>query len=501
VCGRRSDPQRTAHPSAAVDVGVNLPLARVLAPRAREPDFGFRSKQADHRLRIEERPATAPPGSMTVVSLANAATRSGRSRTARDHVTRRRGAKGRAWVRFAASWLGAAVLLAVGVPRAVHVSWNVVIPVLQSLHWSDALALVAVWFLGLYVHTFLITATAPGLSRGRALTLNVTGSAVANVTPLGGAAGLELNRRMMRCWGLDGCTFTGYLVLINLWGIGCKLLLPGIAVLALSQTGETVAAPLRVTALAAALAFVAFAVVVVTLLVTRQGAVVLTRFVNRLLGACRRVTGRAYELDLAGLALDIRRDCRRLIADGWLRMSTGMVGYVALQCLLLGVCTHVTGAGNTAPEVLAGFAAERLLTIAPITPGGVGVADLGLVSILMAFGGNPAGVTAAAVLYRSFVFAVQIPVGGCALGVWLFGRHRIARREATQGRPASAVSCARRSLPHGTRIGATSVTPRLIPGDRAVTAGSPRCCRSSPRDRRTWSCGRGLPGRGTSFGT
>ncbi|MEZ5191932.1 MAG: hypothetical protein R2734_05130 [Nocardioides sp.] len=45
-----------------------------------------------------------------------------------------------------------------------------------------------------------LRAALPGLSMRRALTLSLTGSAVANVLPVGGAAGIVLNHRMTRSW-------------------------------------------------------------------------------------------------------------------------------------------------------------------------------------------------------------------------------------------------------------------------------------------------------------
>ena len=62
-------------------------------------------------------------------------------------------------------------------------------------------ALVALWALGLLSHTVTLTAALPTLTHRRALTLSLTGSAVANVLPLGGAAGIALNYRMTRHWG------------------------------------------------------------------------------------------------------------------------------------------------------------------------------------------------------------------------------------------------------------------------------------------------------------
>jgi len=325
-------------------------------------------------------------------------------------------------LRLAVSWAVALALLVIGLPAAVGISWRVVLPVLGSLQWPAVLALLAVWLVGKYAHSFLLTAAAPGLSRSRAVTVNLTGSAVASVVPLGGAAGLEVNRRMMRSWDVDGRGFAGFAFLVNLWGIGCKLLLPALAVAGLAGEREKVGTPLQAAAYSTGITLVALAAAATLLLASSAGAWELGSVLDRGAALCCRLAGRPYEPHLASALSGVRRDCGRLVAVGWWRMSLGVIGYTAAQCLLLGLCLHLTGAGNTVPEVLAGFAVERTLTILPLTPGGLGVGELGLVGVLLALGGNPAGVAAAALLYRTFTFAVEIPIGVCLLGMWLLRR-------------------------------------------------------------------------------
>ena len=339
---------------------------------------------------------------------------------------------GRAWarLRFAASWLVALGLVVVVVPRTVDVSWAGVLPVLLSVPWTAVLGLAGLWLLGLYVHSFVLTAAAPSLTHRRALTLNVTGSAVSNVVPLGGAAGVELNRRMMRAWGINTRSFTGYTVLTNLWDVGAKLLLPLVGVLALTRAGEAVIPQLRAAALLAAGGFVVLVAIAALLLATPYGAELLGRCVEGLAHRGLRVAGRDRPLRVTAALHDVRRECAELVARGWLRMSAGIALYLLLQGLLLGLCLHLTGAGADAAEVTAAFAVERLLTIVPITPGGVGLADLGLAGVLLALGSDPEGVAAAVLLYRLFVFAVEIPVGGGTLGLWLLRQRRSLRRGA-----------------------------------------------------------------------
>jgi glycosyltransferase involved in cell wall biosynthesis/uncharacterized membrane protein YbhN (UPF0104 family) len=313
---------------------------------------------------------------------------------------------------------------------------------------SAALGLAGLWFLGLFVQSFVLTAAAPNLSHRRALTLNLTGSAVSNVVPLGGAAGVELNRRMMRAWGIDGRAFTGFAFLTNLWDVGSKLLLPVIAVVALARAGEQVSPQVRTAALVAGAGFVLLVAAAAFVLASSRGAGAVGRAVEALARGCLRRVSKDRELGLAAALLDIRAQCAGLVAQGWLRMSAGIAGYVALQGLLLGLCLHLTGGGNTWPEVLAAFAVERALTIVPLTPGGVGVADLGLVGVLLALGGDPASVTGAAVLYRAFIFAVEIPVGSGALGVWLLGQ----RLSAARAGPAKQVASPAHRVAHVTDV-------------------------------------------------
>ena len=83
----------------------------------------------------------------------------------------------------------------------------------------------ALWAFGLFTHTFTLTAALPRLTHGRALMLSLTGSAVANVLPLGGAAGIALNTGWSAV-GLDNNAFATYTVVTNAWDVLIKLALP-----------------------------------------------------------------------------------------------------------------------------------------------------------------------------------------------------------------------------------------------------------------------------------
>jgi uncharacterized protein (TIRG00374 family) len=85
-------------------------------------------------------------------------------------------------------------------------------------------------------------------------------------------------------------------------------------------------------------------------------------------------------------------------------------------------------------EVLAVFAFVRLLSALPVTPGGVGVVELGLTAGLVAAGGNRAKVVAAVLVFRALTYLLPIPVGVLTYVVW----RRKSSWRATAEPPAGA---------------------------------------------------------------
>jgi uncharacterized membrane protein YbhN (UPF0104 family) len=87
----------------------------------------------------------------------------------------------------------------------------------------------------------------------------------------------------------------------------------------------------------------------------------------------------------------------------------------------------VTGAGVPLSVVLLAFSAERLATLPGLTPGGLGLVEVGLAGALMlAPGADAAGVAAGALLYRALTFGLEIPVGALLLAGWTWRQRAMA---------------------------------------------------------------------------
>ena len=138
-------------------------------------------------------------------------------------------------------WVWKAVLvLGIGIGglwTATHgvagADWSQVATVLRGVTPVRLLALAAIWLGGLGIYSLVLSAALPGLGVRRSLLLNLSGSAVANVLPLGGAVATALNWRMVRTWGHSDGSFVAFTLLTNALDVLTKLLLPLVAVAAL----------------------------------------------------------------------------------------------------------------------------------------------------------------------------------------------------------------------------------------------------------------------------
>lgn len=307
-------------------------------------------------------------------------------------------------------------------PRLTGTTWAEVIDVLRGVRHSMLPVLVVVWLAGLLMHTRLQTAALPGLTPGRALALNLSGSAIANGMPGGGAVSTAATWAMARSWGFSGSAFAVYTVVTNVVVALAKVALPVVAVGMLAAVGrDLVTGPLRTAALVAA-AVLPTLLALLALLWWLSGRNP-GGLAARLAGAGRlgRLTAR-----LAAWWAGTRDTVAAVMRAGWRRMLVSVVGYSSLQFLLLLLCLRLTGASVDPLVVFVAFAIGRFLTVLPITPGGLGVAETGTTAVLVTLGADAASADAAVLLFTVFVVVLEIPVGAVSLGWWYLSARRPA---------------------------------------------------------------------------
>lgn len=110
----------------------------------------------------------------------------------------------------------------------------------------------------------------------------------------------------------------------------------------------------------------------------------------------------------------------------YLLTAASLVGNLTVFLVLLVSLRRmgVPASQVTLVEVFASWALVRLIASVPITPGGIGVVELGLTGALVGFGGHKAGVVAAVLVYRFLTAVPTLLFGLAAAFTWRRQRRR-----------------------------------------------------------------------------
>ena len=141
------------------------------------------------------------------------------------------------------------------------------------------------------------------------------------------------------------------------------------------------------------------------------------RVVSRVRGAFRRKPVAWGGEDLA----QFRSGALDLLRRRWHVITVAtLVGHLTVFVLLL-TCLRAVGVSADEVSVIEAFAAwalVRILGAIPLTPGGLGIVELGLSGALVAFGAPNADAVAATLLYRALSVLPTLALGGLAGVTW-----------------------------------------------------------------------------------
>ena len=296
----------------------------------------------------------------------------------------------------------------------------------KELSWPKIGALAVVTILNLATYAPPWMAALPGLRYRNAFVLSQSSSASTYIAPGGPAVGVALAYGMLRAWGFPGRSVTLAVALTGIWNQFALLGFPSVALVLLTLEGEK-------HRLLQTVAIVGFAIFVVAAAawiaglssrrLARWAGNLSARMATRGLRVIRRGpvswTGESFAA--------FRAEAVGLVRRRWPYLTAAtLAGHFTVFLVLL-ACLRVFGVHSGEVSVIEAFAAwslVRLLGSIPITPGGLGIVELGLTTALVGFGGDNAEVVTAVLTYR-FLTIVPTLVLGLILGA-TWKRHRPA---------------------------------------------------------------------------
>jgi uncharacterized protein (TIRG00374 family) len=212
-----------------------------------------------------------------------------------------------------------------------------------------------------------------------------------------------------------------YVGVTGIWNIFTKLGLPMLSLVFLALSGHLT--PSYIVAAIVGVVVLSVAVGLFALVFrSEEFAMRIGNWLGRIASWFRRIRHKPPVTTWGEGAARFRRDTIRLVEHRWFRLSWATVlSQVALFLVLLLSLRHlgISEQDIATAEVFAVYSFSRLLSAVPITPGGVGVIDLGYIGGLTAFyGAEKAAVVAAVLLFRALTYGVQIPIGGFTYIIW-----------------------------------------------------------------------------------
>jgi putative heme transporter len=321
--------------------------------------------------------------------------------------------------------VSAVVVAAIFVFALPHfASYRTVWASIQVMTWLEVLLVVIAAAASLVAGWLVICSVLPAVRLREAAVVNLASTAVANTLPAGGALAMGISWAMLSGWGVSAADYVLYTLVSGIWNVFARLGLPIIALLILMTASRPQAGLLA----GAAAGLVVLALVALgfgLLLRSESFAVRADVLLTRALAIACRVARRSPSTPVTGSLLGFRERARGLLAErSWRITATTAASNLALWLVLL-ACLR--GLGVSQAQVswqtcLVAFAFVRLLTVLPVTPGGAGLTELGLVGILSAGSGHSVAghITAAVLLYRAVTYLAPIPTGALACAVWRY---------------------------------------------------------------------------------
>jgi uncharacterized protein (TIRG00374 family) len=333
--------------------------------------------------------------------------------------------KGSLKKRIAIGGVGIAVLVGTFVfilPRIADYRsvWDVV----RGLTWPQIGLLVLTTLANLATYAPPWMAALPGLHYRQATVLTLASTSSTYIAPGGAAVGVATSYAMLRGWGLSGRSVSIAVAVTGIWNQFALLGFPIVALAALTLQHEQNGL-LQTVALIGLVVFVVavagFAAGLSTPKLAHKVGDLAARICNFGLRLIRRdpVTwdGESF--------VQWRNETVRLLARRWhvLTIATlaGQLTVFLVMLASLRVC-GVSATDVTFIEAFAAWSLARLVGSLPITPGGIGVVEVGLTGVLVGFGGRNADVVAAVLIYRFLTIVPTLLLGLLAGATW--NRHQ-----------------------------------------------------------------------------
>jgi uncharacterized membrane protein YbhN (UPF0104 family) len=321
----------------------------------------------------------------------------------------------RAVLRFGLGIALAAVVFAEIVPRIA--SYGSVAHRLATVSGPWAAALTVGVLLDILTTALPWQAVLPQLSFLGALAFTQASTALTTLLPGGAPLGMALSFGFLRRMRVDRGDAAFAVAVTGIWSQVMILVYPLVGAILVFATGELSPSTAVIAGVSAACG-----VVIVGLAVAALRSAGAARWLGDFAArVAARVTGLLHRAppDWSGEALvRLREERLVLLRRRWPRLTAATLANQLTAYLVFELSLRAVGISfATLPpsEAFLAWAIGRVISSLPLTPGGIGVVELGMIGTLVGFGASNAHVVAAVLLYRGVIVLPTLVIGLIAL--------------------------------------------------------------------------------------
>jgi uncharacterized protein (TIRG00374 family) len=302
-------------------------------------------------------------------------------------------------------------------------------PELASVNWWWY-ALMALSMTGAFVAAWELTHIAvPGISRFVAACSQLVSNAMAKVIPGGAVAAGATYFQMLSVSGVSTARAATALAAVSFISNLVLFSLPAIAVF-FAAISAPIPEGLLPVAIAGTLLFLVMFTAVFILVRFDRPLLVVGRLVERVVGWLAEKLDRDWHPTAQGFVHQ-RDEVKEALGRRWRKALVAAVLNWMLDYLVLVLALFAVGAEPRVSLILLAFAGSAVLGMIPVTPGGLGFVEVGLVALLTLAGIPGPDATLATLAYRLFQFWLPIPAGAVAYIVFKRRFGKVDLPEAT----------------------------------------------------------------------
>jgi uncharacterized protein (TIRG00374 family) len=257
---------------------------------------------------------------------------------------------------------------------------------------------------------------------------HMTGTAITNSVPSGGALALPVNYTMYMSWGFTPESISAAMLAGGVWDWFGRISLPILAVVGVALLGDALWW-MWIVSIVGVLIVLMMALVLVRILGREDGARKLAQWIDRMGGKVFARINRDKP-DIESGVMQFRVDLNSIVRTRATRITAATIFNHIAMATLFTVSIYSVGVTREQipiPWVVLAFSLGRFLVMIPVSPGGLGLVDLGWIGLLT-LGWQATNpdlpvdtdlISAGVLLFRGLSLLPPIPIGMIS---WLFWR-------------------------------------------------------------------------------